>query len=105
MCGHGIIAATTIALQRDLIWTRIQTRHGSPPPGRPRFSHTLLDAHIRQTVVVGTQVEGLMRRKGAPVLGQDLRRGLTAKDVSLLRGQIYDDRALGQGHYVLAPTG
>jgi proline racemase len=34
MCGHGIIAVTTIALQRDLIWTRNPSK---PPTVNVRF--------------------------------------------------------------------
>ncbi len=37
MCGHGIIAATTIALQRDLIWTRNPDPSTSSEPPRARL--------------------------------------------------------------------
>jgi proline racemase len=69
MCGHGIIAVTTIAIERELVWSGQQTMILDTPAGpveaRPMISDK--DGHLRVTSVAFTNVPSFVLEAGVPL--------------------------------------
>jgi trans-L-3-hydroxyproline dehydratase len=69
MCGHGIIAVTTIAIERELVWSGQQTMIIDTPAGpvEARPTVTERNGEPRVTSVAFTNVPSFVLEAGVPV--------------------------------------
>ena len=69
MCGHGIVAVTTIALERDLFWSDhpaiVLDSPAGPVEARP--SVTIVDGQRRVSAVAFTNVPSFVFEAGLPI--------------------------------------